>query len=162
MRPLAYFITFHTYATWLHGDERGSVDDEHAVPGTPVLEPSPGRERYEKSLASHAPYVLSEAGRAVVDRTIRGVCEHRGWRLHAINVRTNHVHAEVEADADVAKVLHDLKAWPTRRLVEAGLLQAGRSAWGRHGSTRYVHTPDSLTSAIDYVTRMQDLPRTRS
>jgi hypothetical protein len=24
--PLAYFITFRAYGTWLHGDKRGSVD----------------------------------------------------------------------------------------------------------------------------------------
>jgi len=24
--PLAYLITFRSYGTWLHGDERGSVD----------------------------------------------------------------------------------------------------------------------------------------
>jgi hypothetical protein len=24
--PLAYFISFRTYGTWLHGDERGSVN----------------------------------------------------------------------------------------------------------------------------------------
>lgn len=25
-QPLAYFITFRTHGTWLHGDQRGSVD----------------------------------------------------------------------------------------------------------------------------------------
>ncbi len=27
--PLAYLITFRTYGTWLHGDERGSIDRYH-------------------------------------------------------------------------------------------------------------------------------------
>jgi hypothetical protein len=27
--PLAYLTTFITYGTWLHGDKRASVDDEH-------------------------------------------------------------------------------------------------------------------------------------
>ena len=27
--PLAYFISFRTYGTWLHGDERGSIDRFH-------------------------------------------------------------------------------------------------------------------------------------
>ena len=31
--PLAYFITFHTYGSWLHGAVSGSVDDEHNRPG---------------------------------------------------------------------------------------------------------------------------------
>jgi hypothetical protein len=29
--PTAYFITFHTYGTWLHGDERGSTDHSLTV-----------------------------------------------------------------------------------------------------------------------------------
>lgn len=33
----SYFITFHTYGTRLHGDEKGSVDHEHNNVGTPEL-----------------------------------------------------------------------------------------------------------------------------
>ena len=35
--PLAYFITFRAYGTWLHGDERGAVDRRHNDYGTPYL-----------------------------------------------------------------------------------------------------------------------------
>ena len=38
--PLAYLITFRSYGTWLHGDERGSVDRFHNVYGTPRLPPN--------------------------------------------------------------------------------------------------------------------------
>ncbi len=31
--PLAYFITFHCYGTWLQGDAPGSVDRSHNQPG---------------------------------------------------------------------------------------------------------------------------------
>ena len=36
---LAYFITFSTYGTWLHGTakEEGSVDRRHNVYGTPFV-----------------------------------------------------------------------------------------------------------------------------
>lgn len=36
--PLAYLITFRTYGTWLHGDERGSVDKNHNKFGTRTAE----------------------------------------------------------------------------------------------------------------------------
>lgn len=42
--PLAYLITFRTYGTWLHGDERGSIDRYHntfrgpRVPENPVMQ----------------------------------------------------------------------------------------------------------------------------
>ena len=34
---LAYFITFRCYGTWLHGDERGSVDRFHNIYGMPFI-----------------------------------------------------------------------------------------------------------------------------
>jgi hypothetical protein len=43
--PLAYLITFRCYGTWLHGDDRGSVDREHNVPLTPLIEPNAARRR---------------------------------------------------------------------------------------------------------------------
>jgi hypothetical protein len=39
-RPIAYFITFTTYGTWLHGDERGSVDKGHNRVGTEFIAPN--------------------------------------------------------------------------------------------------------------------------
>jgi len=39
--PLAYFITFRTYGTWLHGDERGSIDRYHNRYKGPKVEPNP-------------------------------------------------------------------------------------------------------------------------
>ena len=44
--PFAYFITYHTYGTWLHGTERGSVDRRRSIPGTPVLDPNQRRDDY--------------------------------------------------------------------------------------------------------------------
>ena len=35
--PLAYLITFRCYGTWLHGDERGSMDRTHNVFGAPKI-----------------------------------------------------------------------------------------------------------------------------
>jgi hypothetical protein len=39
--PLAYLITFRTYGTWLHGDERYSMDRHGKnIYGTPKVLPS--------------------------------------------------------------------------------------------------------------------------
>jgi len=35
--PLAYFISFRSYGTWLHGDERGSIDRFNNCYGEPAL-----------------------------------------------------------------------------------------------------------------------------
>lgn len=151
--PLAYFLTWTTYATWLHGDRRGSVSHMYNVPLTPTRPPDPALEDIATAALASTPYVLSGNARAIVDAAIRAHCDVRIWRLHALNVRTNHVHVVVECPPECApeKAMNEFKAWSTRRLRAAGLLGDGARAWTRHGSTRWINTPDSLARAIEYV-----------
>src|SRR5262245_8910091 len=95
--PLAYFITFTTYGTWLHGRDPGSVDRGHNAPGTPFLPPDADLERARLHAMRQEPYLLDEARRVVVLRTIREVATHRGWKLWAAHVRSNHAHIVVTA-----------------------------------------------------------------
>lgn len=44
--PLAYFISITCYGTWLHGDQRGSIDRRHNLHGTAVLAADPAREHW--------------------------------------------------------------------------------------------------------------------
>ncbi len=159
-RPLGYLITFPTYGTWLHGDERGSVDRNHNIPGTPLLDPAPARQRGEAERLKHGPVLLDAPHRTVVHQAIVDVVQHRGWTLQALNVRTNHVHVVVSADQTPERVMNVLKSWATRRMVEAGVLPAGQKAWARHGSTRYLWKPDQVEGACCYVVERQgeDLP----
>jgi len=76
--------------------------------------------------------------------------------LHAVNARSNHVHAVVSASKPIAAVLVDLKAWSTRGLRDAAIVPSEGRVWTRHGSTRVINSELSLAAAIDYVTRMQD------
>lgn len=149
--PLAYFITFHTYGTWLHGDDRGSMDREHNEPGTPCLPPDEQRRRRAAAALRHAPVILGSHARAVVERTILEVAEHRGWTVHALAVRSNHVHVLVSAPDRPEPVMNAFKSWSTRRLVEAGLLPPQAPAWVRHGSTVYLWKPLELRAACKYV-----------
>src|SRR5437588_12633937 len=95
--PIAYYISFTTYGTWLHGRAPGSVDREHNVPGTPVLPPDPALEAANRQRLRQEPCSLDEPRRAVVLRTIREVAAYRRWKLWAVHVRTNHVHLVVTA-----------------------------------------------------------------
>jgi REP element-mobilizing transposase RayT len=145
--PLAYLITFTTYGTWLHGDERGSVDREHNVYRTPHLAHNQRRESYEKSARKAEPVTLGDKQRDVVRRTIVEVCRHRCWNLHELNVRTHHVHAVVSAPCSPERVMSDFKSWATRRLREGGLCDDRRSPWTEHASTRYLWKPAQLVAA---------------
>jgi len=153
--PLAYFITFPTYGAWLHGDARGSVDRDHNIPGTALLDPNEHRRPKEQRRLKHPQVLLNAQRRAVVHRTILEVADHRDWTVHALNVRTNHVHVVVGAPETPERVMNTLKSWSTRRMVEAGVLPRGTKAWVRHGSTRYLWKPEQLKAACDYVCEAQ-------
>lgn len=56
--------------------------------------------------------------RDVVERQIAETCQVRGWALHAVNCRSNHVHVVLTADRAPKIVRNQLKAWCTRRLKE--------------------------------------------
>ena len=153
--PLAYLITFRCYGTWLHGDERGSTDRDHNVYREPFLPTDEAREKEERLRLKHAPVILSEAQRLVVERTITEVCQYRGWTVRAINVRTNHIHAVVSAQCAPEKILSDLKAYSTRRMKEAGSWKSKTSPWAEHGSRRYLWKSHHVARAVDYVLNHQ-------
>jgi alanyl-tRNA synthetase/REP element-mobilizing transposase RayT len=159
-RPIAYFITFTTYGTWMHGSDKGSVDRDHNIPGTPLVEPDADRQATESNLKKGDPFTLDAKARSIVERTIQEVAEHRAWRIHAVNVRTNHVHVVVTSDATAEQTMLDFKSYATRRLVEAGSAPSGAKVWTRHGSTRYLWDVDDAESACVYVSEGQgvDLP----
>ncbi len=154
-RALAYFITFSCYGARLHGDENGSVDNIHNLPGTPFIPPSEARQAAKKQQMNDMPYVMDHPRREVVLTTIREVCAYRKWRLLAAHVRSTHVHIVIEANADPEKIMNDLKAYSSRRLTEAGNDEHGRQRWARHGSTRYLWTNEAVEDTVHYTLHQQ-------
>ncbi|MEK6797869.1 MAG: transposase [Planctomycetota bacterium] len=153
--PLAFLITFRTYGSWLHGDPRGSVDNDHNIFDTPMLDPKSSLSVAESNRLRHPPVALTEAHRSVVADAIRRVCDERHWTLSALNVRSNHIHAVVSAPDSPERVMHALKSFATRALRESGLAAAGTRLWSRHGSTRYLWEPRELEGANFYVVESQ-------
>jgi REP element-mobilizing transposase RayT len=145
--PLAYFITYRTYGTWLPGDARETVDDSHNVPGTPRIPANAGREDSARERMRGFPVKLSGPQRLVVDRTIREVCGHCGWSLHELNVRTTHIHGVVTVPCSPEAVMNRWKSWATRRMVEAALVERGERLWARHGSTVYLWNKSQFEGA---------------
>lgn len=156
--PLAFHLTWTTYGTWLHGDQRGWVEaGEYEVKSADNK-----REAKARRSMKEPPVVLTEAQRALVEQTIKDHCRIRGWELHALNVRTNHVHVVVSADRSPEEVMNQFKAWTSRKLSDhAGLhekiaIKAGRRKWWtEHGSTKYINDPEYLQNAIRYVHELQ-------
>src|SRR5262249_27026218 len=103
--PLAYFISFRSCGTWLHGDRRGSIDRFHNRYGEPYLPPNRAWQRHNRKQVKTDPFVLGARERGSVEKTIRETCSIRNWHLHALNVRTNHVHTVVTANRKPELVL---------------------------------------------------------
>lgn len=153
--PLAYLITLRCYGTWLHGDARGSVDPKHNVFGAPRIAANQHLENADRKQLKHAPIILNTRQRKVVERAVRGVCDHREYVLLALNVRTNHVHGVITSMCKPETVLDALKAYATRALRQAGLIGLKTKPWARHGSTVYLWKEKDVAKAIEYVTQGQ-------
>jgi len=155
--PLAYFLTWTTYGTWLPGDERGWF----RKPGR-FQPPQPRLKAAAQSLLKEEPCVLNPEQRRLVEQTIAKHCAIRGWHLHVVNCRTNHVHVVVTAPARPEVVRDQFKAWCTQHLKaqqRAGVGDASRPVrvhwWTERGSERWLNDEESLAEAIQYVRDLQ-------
>jgi len=158
--PKAYFLSWRTYGTWLHGDPRGSVDEEHNGFSTPLLGANPGREHWEAKRRLGPPVVLDEDQRRIVNETIREHCAHKGWGLLGIAVRSNHVHLILSfPNVSPEQAMTECKAWSTRALRRVGAVGPESKVWTLHGSTRYLWNEREVQAAGAYVVEGQDVAR---
>ena len=96
-------------------------------------------------------FLLDGPCRGVVERSIRDVCNVRGYGLHAVHIRTNHAHSVVASIRKPEIVKNAFKSNATKELRAAGLVAADQQVWSRGGSTRYLWKPGHVEGAIDYV-----------
>ncbi len=153
--PLAYLITFTTYGTWLHGDKRDSVNEEHNRFGEEFVPCNPGLNIKEQSLLKHPPIKLNAFCRNIVLRAVLEICEFRGWLAHSVHVRSNHVHIVVTGREKPEKMMRDFKIYATRAIKKRSDKIFAERYWTRHGSTKYIWTKEKLRSSIEYVKNEQ-------
>jgi len=155
--PIAYLITFRTFGTWLHGDERSSVRrNGNSQYGTPKLTPSVPLRELMSATQKGESLILNTEQRQCVEAAIKEVCEFRKYSLRVLNVRTNHGHAVVSAAVKPEKIVNDFKVYATRRLRKEWLCSATQKIWSRGASTRYLWKPRHVEGAIDYVKYCQE------
>jgi REP element-mobilizing transposase RayT len=151
---LAYHIVWTMYGTWLPGDWRGWV--KKRIWG--IWPPDAEIERQARERMAEPMVLLTDEQRAIVERTIADHCRIRGWTLHAVNARSNHVHVVVTADRDPVEVRDQFKAWCSRKLSDAAGLtdtvakSAGRRHWfSEGGDAEIIDNQDYLANAVRYV-----------
>lgn len=156
--PIAYLLTFRTYGTWLHGDERGSIDKYHNRFGGRRAVVSHDREAVDRRRLKSPPFLLNAEARKIGEQAIWEVAEIRHWNLIALNVRTNHAHVVTGANAPSGKMLGNFKAFSTRRLREGELWRFEHSPWVDKGSRRSLWIEDHVSAAANYVLHGQGGP----
>ena len=150
--PLAYLITFRTFGTWLHGDERTSINRSNCSTAETVkLDRNVPLEESMRDQMYQPPVILNVEQRKAVHEAIVDLCQQRTYVLHALNVRTNHAHSVIRVQAKPERVADSLKAYSTKRLRELGLIRPDQRVWARGRSRRYLWKPREVDAAINYV-----------
>ena len=153
--PLAFFLTWTTYGTWLPGDGRGWTDSDGVV-----RESNLRLAHSSATLVRSPPVVFDDHERAAVAHAIGDHCRARDWSLHALACRTTHVHAVISATGHApAAVMGQLKAWASRRLAALPAGQRAKRTWTRGGSARWLWDEQALAQTVTYVAECQDGPR---
>jgi REP element-mobilizing transposase RayT len=149
--PKAYLITFNTYGSWLHGDDRGSTQ-RRPVDGESGRHLKSTRLReYRRELMTQAPMVLTTEQQQVVSDAIIEECTFRNWDLLEHCIEDKHCHIAVSGQKEPEEMMRMFKATATRKLREQGMVDKDRKVWARHGSTRYLWTEVSVGEACKYV-----------
>jgi REP element-mobilizing transposase RayT len=156
--PLAFFITWTCYGTWMPGDERGWTRWHKGENlSQPLLVDWCREQMTEQAI------FFDQRQRELVNATIVTHCSLRDWQLHAVNCRTNHCHVVVTANGYNGETVRDqFKLWSTRQLKDDERSRANGGGrlrerwWTRKGSVRLLFDEESLSAAIEYALQAQD------
>lgn len=149
--PIAFFITWTCYGTWLPSDERGW----HQWGKGGIQQPNILFRNAAKARMKESAFLLSKDDRIVVEESIKKHCEIHGWTLYKVNARSNHVHVVVTAPGYAPEIVRDqFKAWCTRKLKPKHLDR--ERFWTEGASCRSINHEGDLESAIQYAGETQD------
>ncbi|QDT34822.1 hypothetical protein [Thalassoglobus polymorphus] len=148
--PLAFFITWTVYGTFLQGDERWWRSRGGSRP------PQPKLQQWHRDRLNHEIILLSDSQRELVASEIQRLSDFRGWKLWIANPRTNHVHVVVTAmNYSGKKVRDQMKANCTRGLREKYSEFVDRPVWSVNGDWKCINQEDDLEQAILYAGEAQ-------
>jgi REP element-mobilizing transposase RayT len=155
--PLAYHITFGTYGTRLHGDERGTVDRRHNRPGEPILGGNDCWRQADRSLLRFDPVLLTLRQRSHAEVIVPEICRKGGWRYHLAAAQPDHIHALISADADGKIVRRLLKRWLSQELSKFWPLLEEQAWWAESGSVKWIWNNDYFRNVWNYIDRQRAL-----
>ncbi|QDT90804.1 hypothetical protein [Gimesia algae] len=151
-QPLAYFITFTVYGTFLQGDWRlWRSRGKGSQPAQPPLE------QWHRDRLKHDIILLGKQQRSAVENETARLCHFREWKLWTANARSNHVHVVVSVSAQAGdKVRDQIKANCTRVLRQDWPVFIDRPVWTVGGDWQCINSENELEQAVIYAGEVQD------
>ncbi|WDQ15290.1 transposase [Rhodopirellula sp. P2] len=150
--PVAFFITFTVYGSFLQGDRRWWRSRTEGAKS-----PQPRLEQWHRDRLKHDVLLLRPDQRDAIKEELTRLCDHCGWKLWRANPRSNHVHVVVTATGLAGrKVLNQIKANCTRVLRERWPVYIGRPVWTSGGDCEFIDQEDELERVVRYVDEAQD------
>ncbi|MBL9090141.1 MAG: transposase [Planctomycetaceae bacterium] len=163
----AYHVIFGTYGFWLPNDPRGSWSDFVGSwelfrfgKATKVLtcrslaaEPHDRRLRFAaKSGLKHDAVSLTGRQAVAVEAGFRVACEESSYRVLALSILPEHVHAVVvRGRATAETIIRHLKSRATQSLIERAEWSRERPVWGKNGWKVFLNSPAAVHRAVEYV-----------
>ncbi|MEM6474468.1 MAG: transposase [Planctomycetota bacterium] len=150
--PIAFFITWTVYGTFLQGDSRW-----WRKKGAGSQAPQPRLEAWHRDRLVYEVILLDFEHRQIVQFEVSTHCERRGWKLWAMAARTNHVHIVVSAPRFTGKKVRDqLKANCTRGIRQIDSRFTDRPVWTTNGDIEFIDSEWDLCVVTEYVNDAQD------
>ena len=150
--PIAYFITWTVYGTFLQGDPRGW---RRCRKGSQL--PEPLLSQWRRRRLKHDIELLDPPQRQAVNDEVHRLAAFRGWNVWTMSAGINHIHVVVTAFGYPGKKVRDqLKANCTRVLRESWPKFIDRPIWTVGGDWQCINTEEDLSQVIRYVSEAQD------
>jgi len=157
--PLAYHLTFGTYGTRLHGDERCTIHRSMNRPGDPVIGKAEEWEQMERSLLKFPAVILTLEQRLLIEKSIPDICRRGGWVFVNAAAAPDHIHVELKGSAHGKSIRRWLKTWLGQELNKQWPRAAGSTWWAECGSVKWIWTDDYLENVYLYIDAQRTTPR---
>ena len=156
--PLAFHMTFGTYGTRLHGDERSTVARPLNHFGQPFVEPDEIRQQFVFDSMIGNPLYLSAVQRIEIERIAPEICQRGGWDFHIAAAQPDHVHCLLSCRSEPKVARKLLKRWLSDHLTANWALNHSPRWWADGGSGKYVWDEDYFRRAFEYIERQRATP----
>ena len=148
---ITLFITWTTYGSWLPGDSRGWRKWKKGQ-----QQPQPRLEDWCRDRMTEETVRLNITQRETVEEAIRAHAKIRGWKLHAVSARSNHVHIAVTATGPPKRVRDQFKANGTTALRKLPNAITNKKVWTKGGDIEFIDNDEDLGHVVLYIVEGQD------